>query len=171
MWRKPHIDIGKWYILVLTIAFQEFPYFFFLHNVESWLIKVTSTSVGFWPALRSANWRSCAEKTKRAKCQLEGHHRDQIQVVLEIIKLFLRQKINSSTTNSEKAIIYIWPPFEKQIWEKMRKIIWEKSLSIQYEKKACHTIVWWLVTDTLLPIEIFFKFYNSQHVLKYLSKW
>ena len=120
MWRKPHIDIGKWYILVLTIAFQEniFPYFFFLHNVESWLIKVTSTSVGFWPALRSANWRSCAEKTKRAKCQLEGHHRDQIQVVLEIIKLFFGDK---------KRLILPTHQCRNSNWRMLPHTCWDRS--------------------------------------------
>ena len=48
----------------------------------SWFFKVTSTSVGFWPALLSANWSSCPGKTKRDKCQVEGHHKDQIQIVL-----------------------------------------------------------------------------------------
>ena len=53
-----------------------------------WSIKVTSTSVGFWPALLSANWSSCTGKTKRDKCQVESHHKERIQIILYIIGNF-----------------------------------------------------------------------------------
>ena len=63
------------YILVFSMASDGF-----------WSIKVTSTSVGFWPALLSANWSSCTGKTKRDKCQVESHHKDRIQIVLQILR-------------------------------------------------------------------------------------